>query len=121
MKATGYMMDATLEDGELTIEGRTSTGRAALDWDLSDRLTQAKAERRPVSELNRIKNDRTTPTMKVADIDEIEFADANPIKNGHMTVHAYGHKANFHFRRKTRKEARALYDELQIQRSRLAA
>ena len=38
MKAVGYLMDATLENGVLTIEGRGKVGKVALDWDLIDRL-----------------------------------------------------------------------------------
>jgi hypothetical protein len=51
---------------------------------------------------------KSNPVVPAGDIDEVRFTDANPVKNGNITIHAYGYKAKFVFRRKTRDEARAL-------------
>ena len=140
MRAEGYLMDATLDDGLLTVEGRGRAGRLALDWDMRDRMEalqerMAQEERvavaegqgglgdartreqiqRALADTRRALADKTTPRIPVAIIDRVEFSDANPVKNGRITVHVGEKKAIFHFRRKTRDQARELYEELMRQ------
>lgn len=108
MRAVGYLMDAELDDGVLTIQGRGRAGRFALDWAVSERIGAPK----DMDALKAAMRNRGTLTVPVADIDDVEFSDANHVKNGHITIYAYGHNAKFVFRRKTRDQARALFDEL---------
>lgn len=129
MKAVGYQMDATLENGLLTVEGRGRVGKAALDWDLVDRIGAVGdnasdgqgglGDAKTRAELKDAIANVTAPSVPLADIDLIEFKDANPLINGCITIHAYGKKAQFHFRRKTRDECRALFEEIERQRSEL--
>ena len=126
MKATGYQMDATLENGVLTVEGRGKVGKVALDWDMTDRIAAVEAnaeedqggfgDAKTRSELKDAFTDLQAPSVPVSDITSVEFKDANPLVHGCITIHAYGKKAKFHFRRKTRDECRALYEEIQRQR-----
>jgi len=51
--------------------------------------------------------------VPVTAIDAIECSDADPLVNGHITIHAFGTRTKFAFRRKTRAEARALFEELE--------
>jgi len=119
VNAVGYLMDAELEGGVLSFEGRGRTGRFALDWQMSDRLGSSVPEGEDttageaVAAFRAALAAKSNPVVPVGDIDEVQFTDANPVKNGNITVHAYGHKAKCVFRRKTRDQARALYDELQ--------
>ena len=123
MKATGYQMDATLENGVLTVEGRGKVGKVALDWDMGDRIAAVEAnadegqgglgDAKTRAELKDAVTSLASPSVPVADITSVEFKDANALVNGSITIHAYGKKAKFHFRRKTREECRALYEEIQ--------
>lgn len=126
MRATGYQMDATLEDGILTVHGRSKVGKVALDWDFPQRLNAVAENADPGQgglgdaktreEIRHAMSDTTSPCVPVADITDAEFKDASALVNGRITIHAYGRKAIFHFRRKTREECKELFDELQRQR-----
>ena len=99
MRAQGYMMDATLEDGLLTVEGRGRTGRFALDWDMSDRMEAleeqvaaeheqlgddpSRAEKREQSgrdlqQIRKALGDKTTPRIPVASIDLVKSPTRTP-------------------------------------------
>jgi hypothetical protein len=103
------MLDAELDDGVLVIQGRGRAGRFLLDWASWDWISGSK----DVGELKAAMRERSATTVPVADIDDVEFSDANRVKNGDITIYAYGHKAKFVFRRKTRDQAQALFDELE--------
>jgi hypothetical protein len=112
VRATGYLMDADLTDGVLTIEGRGRMAKFGLDWELADRH---KAESR--GEITHDEAKGHPPlSVHVSELDDVTFHDANPLVNGHITIHSRGRKAMFHFRRKTRDEARVLYEEIQRER-----
>jgi hypothetical protein len=119
VKAEGYLMDATLKDGVLSFEGRGRAGRFALDWQMSERLGSSVPEgpgttaSEAVTAFRAALAAKSNPVVPVGDIDEVQFSDANPVKNGNITIHAYGYKAKFVSRRKTRDQARALCDELE--------
>jgi len=122
MQATGYNMNATLEDGLLTIEGTNWAGRKALAWDIPDRVKQAEAEAAAEKEatgdtkkwdhIRTALADPTMPIIPVALIDEVTFKNANSMVNGRIVVYVGDKKAQFYFRRKTRDECERFYEEL---------
>jgi hypothetical protein len=97
MKAVGYLMDATLEDGILTFEGRGRAGGFALDWDLSDRMSEIDGTGWSAETRAKVKAalaDKSVPCVPVGLIDRAEFKDANPLVNGSITIHVGDKKAS---------------------------
>jgi hypothetical protein len=125
--ATGYMMKATLADGILTIEGKNAATRFTLDTEYEDRFKAVAdnaapdqgglGDSRTRAALKEAMSQRSTPRIPVSAIERLEFKDANPVINGRIDIYVKGKRVQFHFRRKTRAECRALYEALEAARA----
>lgn len=92
MHLRGYMIEVTLDDDALTVEGTNKASRIAL----------------------RGQHHGDGPVVVPrADIASVEHKGANPMVNGKVTVNTHaGEKYQLHFRRKSRDEFAGLFAQL---------
>jgi uncharacterized protein YjbI with pentapeptide repeats len=111
-------MDATLKDGLLSITFHGDASAVIPEWMSLDGAsfggsTQTQHHSEPHHQASG-SGVSAAPAVKlrIVDVTGAEFKDASLVGKGWIAVHSHGTVAHFHFRRKSRNECRALYEEL---------